>query len=69
MKTIYRKRFKPNASTVSGTVFTITWDRFKSQIEKRNNGRLGTIVSVRADDEGIHIFTEDGDMSAWYPEF
>lgn len=68
MKQVYRKKFKSNASTVAGSCFTITWNRLKDHIEVANHGRLGNIVSVRADSKGLHIFSEDGDMCAWSPK-
>lgn len=69
MKQVVRKRFKSGASTVCGTVFTIDWRNFKLHLESANKGRLGNIVSMRADAKGIHIFSENGDFSAWSPKF
>lgn len=68
MKQVYRKRFKKDASTVVGPVFTITWARLKDHIEGANHGRLGRIVSIRADENGLNVFSEGGDNSAWSPK-
>jgi hypothetical protein len=67
MKQVYRKRFKKNASTVCGVVFTITWDRLREYLQKSSRGRLGEVVSIRADEKGLHVFSEGGDSSAWEP--